>query len=141
MTLFISSISLKDVEGMWGGQNIYSRKFGETIVQIIDRTQHETRYNFNLPTEKMMELEALLEKNNFMQLEIPMRYGVPGEVLQTITVTLFSGEVKLVNKWANDKKTEFDAIYKWLLNLTVLAKEHPPSFQGRYDHAWQPSGF
>ena len=139
----ISKIELRDVQGLTGGRDIWFYADGRLIVQIVEPGNGglvAKRYQTELPSDAFTLVKALCEAHHFLELNIPLRNGVPDEARPTITVWTASGQTHSVAKWGNDRHADFDAIYEQLLTLVGRAQAERPEFEGPYDWKWTPEG-
>ncbi len=142
--LTIELLSLKDVQPLFGGRNFFLRKDSNCVIQVVTMREkiQERRYKLTLQKEKIIALEQLLTKNDFLTVEGSTRPGEPDEASPTITAKFTSGKEKSVWKWDNDKNPRFDAIYNWILELiNVNTGSIKPFYEGRYQYDWKPEGF
>lgn len=138
MSVSIIKIVLMDVQGMWGGNNIYLFQNQASFIQVVDRAMYEQRYQVTLADSEWRQLESLIMENNFFDIEVAERFGVPGEARPTITISTNDGREKIIAKWANDKHAGFDAVYKYLLKIAKDSQTSAPVFSGNYDAGWRP---
>src|ERR1700709_2267856 len=96
-------ISLRDVQGMWGGRNVFVSSDGTVWVQAVARGLAETRYKLAISTAAGGELEKFLAEHGFEAIVIKERFGVPGEGRPTINLVTTDGKTVEKVKWANDK--------------------------------------
>jgi hypothetical protein len=133
-------IELRDVQGMWGGTNIFVFGDGDLWVDQVDRGVISSRlYRSRLAPETLAELTDLLTRNDPRRLEIPMRNGVGGEAAATLSVVT-PGWTFSIEKWANDKHAGFDAWTARLRSLAESATGGAPVWQGPFDWNWRPDG-
>jgi hypothetical protein len=136
-------ILLQDVQGLWGGQNLYIASDGTVVAQIItpNRGLQERRIEFSLPPAKISELIQILNEARFFSIQTEDRLGEPDEAHPTLIVKLKTGQRCMVQKWDGDKHVEFDSIYKWLLAVVDLSKQNKPVYEGPLDWTWKPDGY
>jgi hypothetical protein len=145
----VTWVMLRDVQGLWGGRNLYLARDGTAYAQIVTPPRSpyreggldEQRFQLNLAKEEVDSFINLLNKHDFLGITIRSRPGVPDEGRPSLLVRFSSGEQKTVEKWANDKHADFDAIYSWLLSLTKNMAGMKPILDGRYDEKWSPENF
>jgi hypothetical protein len=145
----VSWTILWDVQGLWGGTNLYLSKDGTAYVQIVEPPTipyregglREQRFKLNLGKEEVDAFIQLLRKHDFLGIQIKDRPGGADEGRPTLLVRFSSGESKAVAKWSNDKHADFDAIYSWLLDFAKNTAPIKPIQEGRYDGKWSPDGF
>jgi len=138
----IERITLRDIQGLWGGRDLSLGGNGRLIVTVVDPRRGDkavSQYGLQLPDAQAAEVGKLVAERGFFKIEIPARPGVPDEARPTIAVRLADGTEKSVAKWANDKHADFDALYKHLLSLCDLAaKKGKLLFQGPRGSAPKP---
>lgn len=138
----LQEVVLRDVQGLWGGQDLSLRGNGRLIVTLVDPRKGDkavSQYGLLLSQPRVAEVARLIAEHDFLKIEIPKRHGVPDEARPTITVRFADGTERTVAKWANDKHADFDAIYRHLLALCDLAaKEGKLLFQGPRGSAPKP---
>lgn len=137
----VQRVALRDVQGLFGGRNLYLRADGRAVLQRVGPGMAETRYEATLRPAELAALQRLLGDHHFFAIEIPERPGVPDEARPSIEVTLAAGQHLTVSKWANDAHPDFDAIYAWLLAFEKRAATGASSHTGRFDYTWRPDGF
>lgn len=134
--LLLQAVTLRDVQGLFGGRDVWIAADGACHVRVMDRGV-EKRYAGKIP---MDELKALLATHDPKKIRIPERPGVPDEARPTLIVRS-AEEVVKVAKWANQKHAGFDAIYGWIVKKAEDVAQGAPALEGRYDPAWKPDGF
>lgn len=137
--LRLGEASLLDVQGLWGGQNVFLQADGSAVVQIVSQGMREKRYELKLDAAKVAEFEKLLARHDFFIIKIKERPGIPDEAHPEIAVRLASGQERKVMKWAGDKHPDFDPLYAWLLAVAESAKAGKPVFEGAFDWKWRPA--
>lgn len=141
-TASVDSVSLEDVQALFGGQNIWITSNGKVIAQVVEPGLEEKRYELDLDPGQFAEVEALLAKHQFAKIEIKDRPAVPDEARPTITVVTADEKTTVVAKWANDKHPGFDAIYQQLLAIVARAKQaNQVLYEGKFDFKWRPDGW
>lgn len=134
-------VALFDVQGLFGGRNLFIDEHGKATAVIVAPGMTEARHAIQLEKSELAELRALLRRHGFFAIGIKKRPGVPDEAHPTIAVALPGGPTRSVGKWANDTHPDFDPIYGWLMALQKRVQKVPPSRKGRYDPHWRPRGF
>ncbi len=142
----VGSIMLRDVQALFGGQNVYVGDDGAVAVQVVKRRPDktvlwETRYEWPLDREFRAEMERAIVDHHFFEIVIGREAGKPDEARPTIRVVLKSGRSRTVAKWENDPNKDFEAIQKKLLDLVKQAQKRKPFLEGPYDSNWRPKGF
>lgn len=139
-------VVLLDVQGLWGGVDLWIAKDGKATCRAVgppaagEQGLQETRYAFALTAEQQAELKVLLDRHSFFTIEITGRAGVPDESRPLIFV-LAGDRKRAVAKWGNDRHSDFDPLYRFLLGLAAAGRAGEPMSRGAYDRAWQPGGF
>lgn len=134
-------IILSDVQGLFGGRNIYILGTGKTVVQTVSPGQgglQEKRYTFNI---NKTEVNSLIEKfieNDFLTIKTSDRPGIPDEARPTITIINEKGNRFSVSKWAGDKNDRWDPIGFELLKFQNKTEKLTPIFEGRFDWNYNP---
>ena len=130
------TLTLRDVQGLHGGHDVWIAADGTAHVRTVDRG-FEKRFKGTVPID---DLQALLAKHDLKKIRIPDRPGVPDEARPTL-IRRTDKDVVKVAKWAGQKDADFDAVYAWLLKRAEDVAKTPPLFDGRWDPAWKPEGF
>jgi hypothetical protein len=136
-------VHLMDVQGLFGGQNLYIRSDGRFFSQLVRHSSGgliDRRFKGVLEAEEIGRLSGLLESVDFENLTIPDRQGVPDEA-RPIIVVFKEGRVISKSKWANDFHEGFDRVYSFLKRIGRVQEESPPHFKGKYDRLFLPKGF
>lgn len=140
----LSTLVLRDVQGLFGGRDLWIRADGTTIIRTVrppkpgESGMQEVRYAGKPAID---DLKLLLARHDPFTMKIPERFGVPDEARPTLIVRLASGKTVTVAKWANQKHEDFDALYAWLMAQEEAAVTSAPTFRGACVHAWKPDGF
>jgi hypothetical protein len=143
----LESLVLLDVQGLWGGRNLWIRSNGSVIVLIVTNTMRpesglqESRWVGQLSARQMNALGRLLEEESFLSMRVPSRDLLPDEGHPTIWARMKSGKGALVSKNSGDAHLGFDAIYEHLLRLARLKAGRQRIGKGAYDWDWHPAGF
>jgi hypothetical protein len=133
---------LYDVQGLWGGQDLWVGEDGRGYAQLIRKGGLPVRrYRVRLSPEEVAELERLLGVHDFMNLTTRRRPGVPDEARSVLCVWPQSGTPVCVAKWAGDKHPDFDAVYEAALGLLSELKDDQIVDSGPFDWGWHPPGF
>lgn len=137
----IEKLILDDIQPLWGGFRFYLKEDGVLEFEIVEmRKQPQLRrYKTTLSVEILKEIDELIVKHDFFNIKIPERPGVPDEAHPDITVVLKSGNKRTIEKWANDKHEDFDAILSWILGIIETTKiSTKPYYEGSYEREWNP---
>jgi hypothetical protein len=138
---FYRQIVLRDVQGLYGGRNIYVFPDGRVVAQIVTPTEtglHERRFNMMLTKDQQESLRRLLSQHSLSRIHIPLHPGIPDQARPEITAIYSDGTAITVAKWDDDRHPDFDALYDHLLYFTRQTEKMKPVWEGRYDHEWQP---
>ena len=137
-----TKVVLRDVQGLFGGQDLWVFSDGRVIVQVVTSpsdTRGMLRYEMQATPLELDSIQALLDQHHFSDLKIETSKAVPDEAHPEITVEYKSGPSHAVMKMANEKNADFDAIYDQLRALVKRASATKPVFEGAYDWTWKPS--
>ncbi len=139
----LASVALYDVQGLYGGRNLYLTGEGTLLVSTVTPGLREQRHRLQLPAADVAALERLLfDAHPIGAIAIPERMGVPDEARPALRVTTRAGAEREVAKWANDVHEDFDALYRALLALETRAVEEGERvFDGEFSWDWRPDGF
>jgi hypothetical protein len=129
---------LRDVQPLFGGQDVYLDGSGDCILRAVDKGLKEKRYRLKLAAEESQALRRMCIRADLAYLEIQERPGVPDEAHPEISLTSAAGETRKVAKWANDKVPAFDKVYALLAGMAKRTADLKPEFEGPYDPAWKP---
>ena len=142
----IEQIVLLDVQGLWGGRNLWISGDGNAFFTFVTPPKEgesglqESRYKFMLSGIQKASLLDSIKKYDFFSIKVKERPGVPDEAHPYIFVK--SGtQSKAVWKWANDTHNDFDPIYDLLLNIAESAKKGLLIYHGAFDWNWKPDSF
>lgn len=136
-----AKLTLRDVQGLWGGRNVFLLGSGVAHVQIVNAAIWEQRFELRLSPEEVRRLFALVVEQDFVTIQIPVRMGIPDEAEPTMTLIGAGGKSHTVRKWAGQKDARFDAIYAELRGIAERARGLAPVYQGPFDGRWAPEGF
>lgn len=143
----LQAIVLSDVQGLFGGQDLWALRDGTAFVQFAGHSPDHgelwsSRYRFRVTASQWKEVERLVGVHKFATIKTPQRPGVPDEARPDITLLTQSGTRVTISKWANDKVPDFDAVYNYLLELTQAGRKGGELIgEQRYDWEWRPDGF
>jgi len=142
----LEKLVLRDVQGLFGGQDFYLKKDGTLTVVIAKPVEGKpglqaSEYASKLDEKEMAALIELLKKHDFVSIRTQKRPGVPDEAHPEITLRLEKQAACTIRKWANEEHPDFDAIYKALLDRCTAAAKTKAVREEKYDYAWRPKGF
>jgi hypothetical protein len=130
-------IVLRDVQGLWGGNDLWLYADGRLIVQIA-KPPSVLRYESLATAQEMKLVQELLDNHRFFELKSSTRSAMPDEGHPKIDVKTTAGQSHAVMRWSNDKDADFDAIYQQLLLIARRASAAQPAYEGQYDWNWSP---
>ena len=134
-------LMLRDVQGLFGGRNLFVRASGECVLQHVVRGQQETRYVATLSAADLEALSDVLRAHDLAAVvPPPPRPPVPDEAHPYIRLLRGSTTVGK-SKRANDKVPHFDEIYAALLRVAKAVQDGEVVFRGPHDGRWTPEGF
>lgn len=137
----IGQIVLLDVQGLWGGRNLWVSADGITVCQVVGKgCGSATRYGFTLTPDQAAALAGIVEKHKALVIKTKDRPGLPDEA-RPIIFAKIDGKERAAAKWANDKCPDFDPVYALLLAIAETAKNGTQQAAGPYDWDWRPEGF
>lgn len=145
MSIYFSSnacgmdICLLDVQGLYGGRNIWITSDGQITFQKVSipeknsDQQHliEKIYTWQLNSDEIANLNTIIANANLKNLEIPKRLGIPDEAHPIIFVRENDNEYHVM-KWANDMNERFDSVYMHLMKLSSTHKNIKEKTSGKY---------
>ncbi|MCX5683629.1 MAG: hypothetical protein NT049_08095 [Planctomycetota bacterium] len=129
-------VALRDIQGLMGGQDVYLDGSGDCIVRIAAKG-NEKRFSLKLAQEEVAAVRRMCIRSDLADMKIKERPGVPDEAHPEISLTSAAGETRKVAKWANDKVPAFDKVYAVLVGISKRTAELKPTYEGKYDPAWQ----
>jgi hypothetical protein len=138
---------LLDVQGLWGGRNLWIDEDGNATAQLVTPGQgggpglHEKRYRRQIPAEDLAEAERLVGAHRFLDLRLSPRPGVPDESHPEIAVIAKDGRHAAVMKWQGEKQPRFDPLYGHLLAVFRDTVGGELVHEGPFDWEWHPEGF
>lgn len=134
-------IQLRDVQGLYGGQNVTVLGDRNVVVQHVTPVEtglHERRFEFVLSEEQWQELQQLIARHPPGKICIPARPGIPDQARPEISLIAHDGSVTTVAKWDDDRQADFDALYNMFLRLAQQTQKLKPVWEGRYASDWLP---
>lgn len=144
----LKQMILLDVQGLFGGRELWVYPDGKAIARLVrvpqsEKTKssfEETRYEFIFSQKQNTQLLYLIKKHHFFSMKTKDRYGVPDEARPIIYIKSGS-KTHSVGKWDNDQHKDFDPVYQYLLQIIQSAKSGKKTYDGDYDPSWQPKNF
>jgi len=139
-------VVLLDVQGLFGGRNVWVSHDGTGWCKIVRRPKPgetglmEMLYRVKLSQDETAALAELVRAHDVSSIRMRDRSGVPDEGRPAIYLSA-DGKEAAVEKWANDKNDDFDAIYASLVKIADAAKETEQVRWGPYQAGWTPEGF
>jgi hypothetical protein len=108
-------LSLRDVHGLWGGQDVDVDGAGRGAARLVDRAGAAHTLDLRVPPRQVAALLRQLIAVDFLSLAFAPRPGVPDEARPEIALTNPAGETRAVAKWANDPSPAFDRVHQALV--------------------------
>lgn len=136
-----STVTLRDVQGLNGGQNVYVWPDRRVLVQratAVEAGLHERRFEFVLSERQSHELQQLLAQHPLEKVRIPMHPGMPDQARPEITLVAHDGTTTTVAMWDDDRQPDFDALYDHLLSIARQTETMKPVWEGDYASEWKP---
>jgi hypothetical protein len=120
-------ISLRDVQGLWGGNNIDVYSDDHCVITRVTSPKkgtglHELRFEAQLPAGESRRLLKLADSTHFLDYRQGRKTGVPDEALPKIKIPVPGAAAFEATKWANEKDAKFDPLYHALLKLAETTK-------------------
>lgn len=125
-----AELCLHDVQGLWGGREIYVR-LNQVIVRQVSRGMQERRVVF-VDADAAQSLFQLCIENDFLTIEIEARPGLPDEARTTLVLMNNMGSEHTLAKWAGQKVERFDRLYKAILALEKKVELFPAIYAGPF---------
>jgi hypothetical protein len=126
-----SRVELRDIQGMFGGQDLTLNSNGEIVTRIVKpfkKKLYERRYSGKVNFAEIVRDLNLPELEHYKE---TVRQGMPDESHPTIRVAMTNGTVRQYAKWAEESDEHFDRVYRKLLKI-VRAKTGRLVFSGYY---------
>lgn len=131
-----AELCLRDVQGLWGGREIYV-SFNRIIIRQVSRGMRERRVVF-VDADAAQSLFQLCIENDFLTIEIETRPGLPDEARPTLLLTNNVGNEHTLGKWAGQKVERFDRLYNAILALEKKVELFPAIYEGLFVADWSP---
>jgi hypothetical protein len=110
-------LALRDVHGLWGGQELDLDGAGQGTARLVARTGDAQQYVLSVPPERVAALLRQMIAVDFLTIPASERSGVPDEARPEIALTNPAGERSGVARWAGDPNPAFSQIYQALSGL------------------------
>jgi hypothetical protein len=126
-----SIVELKDIQGLFGGQDLTLKSTGEIVTRIVKPVKkklYERRYSGRVNFAETVRDLDLPQLDHYKE---TVRPGMPDESRPTIRVRLTTGVVREYSKWAEESDDHFDKVYRKLLKI-VRAKNGRLVYSGYY---------
>ncbi len=122
----IAQIEMSDVSGLYGGYEVSVNSAGDTSVRKI--FQGTISYEEKGNQANFERLVRSLSENKFEDIKNIAIKGLPDESSAKISVTMLSGEKKVISQSYNEMTTEFRAIHKVFIDIATeeLSKPNKP---------------
>jgi len=142
----LKRVVLLDVQGLYGGHNLYINAEGQGWQQDVKRGKaglQEQCYGFVLTKGTLDRFGELLAQHDFFNIRIRDRFGVPDESRPTIYVETVDGRSGYVSMWSGDDNDDFKAIHEALLKWVKsnAGQASPRAASRDFDWDWRPAGF
>jgi hypothetical protein len=146
----VHSLVLLDVQGLFGGHDLWIQSNGVAVVKAVRREEklrelQERQYIVRLSDSQMSALGKLLGEQDFLNIKVPERPLAPDEALPIIWVQTKTGARAAAMKPVNDTHKQFDAVYSHLLTLIETIKKGDLGYlgagAGTYYREQRPDGF
>jgi len=121
-------IELRDIQGIFGGRDVIINGSGIATIEAVyvDPKAGGLSHNKYAVQICKCDVENFLNTaiaNDFVNIKIPERLGVPDEARPTIIIINSSGNKHSVCKWANDSDLRFDPLYTELLSIEKKSRQ------------------
>jgi hypothetical protein len=132
-------IALRDVHPLHGGQNLYLRRDGTGICQVVFPSApgpelREKRYKLALSPNAVSRLLRQFSDRSFQNIPSSTKLALPDTPRISITVWLASGQGISASRWASDKDGDFEGIYQSLMAIVREAQARgQPAGELEYD--------
>ncbi|MBN1997141.1 hypothetical protein JW935_06285 [candidate division KSB1 bacterium] len=139
-------IALLDVQGLWGGRDLWIAADGTAYSRVVVRPEEgqsglqETRYQFKVSDQQISALHKLFRDHRFCSIHTEDRYGIPDEARPAIYIRAGT-QACGVAKWANSQHQGFDSIYAFLLGIAENGLQGKQISYGTYNWQWKPPEF
>jgi hypothetical protein len=134
-------LTLKDVQGLWGGRDVYLACTGKVVIRVVGDGQVEKRYSLTIGADEAKAFRALCIEADLVAVKIERpRQVLPDTSHPTLILTNAAGEKYEMTKWGDATKAPaFDKVYKAVMALEAKTKDLKPEFTGPYDWKWEPA--
>ena len=137
-----SQIQLRDVHGLFGGVNLFISGSGKTIIELVGDGLNEKRYELSLTETEHKNLINLFIENDFVNININNREGLPDEAKAEIILINSEGKISRIAKWESDKNSRFDKIYQQITQIQYKTKNTTPILERKWDwNNFVPEGY
>lgn len=125
-------IELKDVQGLYGGRNMFISGSGEVVVEIVKPNPPKSllthKYQFMLSDSEINRLINMFIEKDFLTIIVSNRKGIPDESKPEIKLKNANGEGHSVAIWAGDleENKRFADIYQELLMIEKRTENLKP---------------
>lgn len=139
-------MSLADVHGLFGGNNVYLTGDGQLWVQAVTPGgpaggMTEARHHLSLKAEEMRTIAETIVEKKFLDSQDSTRKGMPDEARPVIRLEMGDGQTKEVSRWERDRDEGVDALRAIFRDLIRRAKATPATSGGIVDSKWRPPGW
>jgi hypothetical protein len=143
----LRSFVLHDIQGLRGGRALWVGEDGAAVVQVVGQAPAgqsglwEKRYNLRLTGEQWAEVERLAGAHHFLTLKFKERPAVPDESHAIIAIVTKAGTSAKATKLGSNPQSDFDPLYKYLIDICDGVGTVRPVHEGVFDWDWRPVGF
>jgi uncharacterized protein len=141
----LTSLSLFDVHGMFGGYNCFLRAKGKSTVQHVMPASgdglREKRYEFVLSSDELRELRSTMARHRMEAVSIPRRKPVGCDSRTTLVISYSRPPGVTLSAWGSIRHERFGAVCGQVLRLCSKHSRGTPVYQGRHDFDWRPEGY
>ncbi len=138
-------VSLHDVQGLWGGQNIWVAADGRIAWRWVGLTggaedwRVERHFEGRLSSDQIRTLSNTLRTHDLRTVRKATRDGHADEASPTIVLQTAAEPISAW-KWDGDSRPTFDTIALTLRAMAINAfTDAEPSYEGKWDHTWAPA--
>lgn len=144
-----SKIVLLDVQGLWGGRDLWLSSNGTGMCRVVDQSGDtanpglsEKRYRLAISQTEVDALRSVLGRWDFATIKSSSRPGIPDEARPRIYLD-DGNKVNVAYRWMGDikKGDAFQEIYVALKKVVQAAAKGNPVHSGALNWKWYPEGF
>lgn len=132
-----------DIQGLHGGWAMYVHGDRATVVEVDPREAARGERRWERPVDAQWLETARTAVASALVAEVPDRPGIPDEARTVIVATAPDG-VRRNAAWEGQRDPSLLAFWSPVQELRrlsrVLVADAEPSFVGRFDYTWRPTG-